>query len=170
MGGLVREQAARPGGGCMKILLPVDGSECSDAAVQELIRRSWPSGTQVEVLSVAQPTPEYPDTQLMGRSIHLESVERETKRAQENVDEAAATIRQGAPLVSVTTQVVEGSAKEEIVREASTWGADLIVMGSHGYGAAMRFLMGSVSLSVMLHAPCSVEIVRSQGTVKAGKS
>ena len=154
----------------MKILLPVDGSECSGEAVQELIRRPWPSGTQVEVLSVAQPAPEYPDTQLMGRSIHLESVERETKRAQENVDEAAASIRQGTPLVSVTTQVVEGSVKEEIVREATTWGADLIVMGSHGYGAAMRFLMGSVSLSVMLHAPCSVEIVRPGRTAQSSKA
>ncbi len=144
----------------MKILLPVDGSESSNAAVQELVSRPWPTGTQVEVLSVAQPAPEYLDTQMMGHAIHLASVERETKRAQDNVDKAMAMIAHAAPSFAVTTQVAEGSAKEEIIREATKWGADLILMGSHGYGLAMRFLMGSVSLAVALHAPCSVEIVR----------
>lgn len=152
----------------MKILLPVDGSECSNAAVQELIHRPWPKDTQVEVFSVAQPAPEYPDTQLMGRAIHLQSVERETKRAQKNVDEAAATITQAGTGLTVTLKVVEGSAKEDILREAADWPADLILMGSHGYGAAKRFLLGSISHAVALHAPCSVEIVRSRRGAERG--
>jgi hypothetical protein len=39
-------------------------------------------------------------------------------------------------------------------------GADLIVVGSHGYRALERFLLGSVSQSVVSHAACSVEVVR----------
>lgn len=153
----------------MKILPPVDGSECNDAAIQELILRPWPKDTEVEVLSVAEPLPEYPDTQLMGRTIHLESVERETKRAQKNVDLASATIRQATRGVTVTTKVLEGSAKAEILQESTRWGADLILMGSHGYSAAKRFLLGSISHAVALHAPCSVEIVRSRRSAKGGK-
>ena len=38
--------------------------------------------------------------------------------------------------------------------------ADLIVLGSHGYTGIKRFLLGSVALSVVSHAPCSVEVVR----------
>ncbi len=144
----------------MKILLPVDGSGFSDAAVQEVAQRPWPGGTEVEVLSVAQTLPEYPDTQLMGHSVRLESLKRETKRAQENVDDAVGELTHNTAGLTVTTKVLEGVVKDEILHEAANWGADLIVMGSHGYNAAMRLLLGSVSQAVSLHAPCSVEIVR----------
>ena len=59
----------------------------------------------------------------------------------------------------LTTKVVKGSPKEAIVEEAEQWGADLIVMGSHGYGFWQRALLGSVSESVVHHAPCSVLVV-----------
>ena len=48
-----------------------------------------------------------------------------------------------------------------IVEEAERWGADLILVGSHGYGSVKRFMLGSVSQAVATHAPCSVEIVRA---------
>ena len=153
----------------MKILLPVDGSEFSGKAVEELMRRPWPEGSQVEVLSVAQPVPEFPDTQLMGHTVYLDSLEREMKRAQTNVTEAVAAITRATSHLDVTTKVVEGEPKAEILREATGWDADLIVMGSHGYGAAMRFLMGSISHAVALHAPCSVEIVRPRKTAQPAK-
>jgi len=47
-----------------------------------------------------------------------------------------------------------------IIEEAESFGADIIVLGSHGYGALESFLLGSVAQSVVLHAKCSVEIVR----------
>jgi nucleotide-binding universal stress UspA family protein len=43
---------------------------------------------------------------------------------------------------------------------ADLWGADLIVVGSHGRRGVDRYLMGSVSEAVALHAHCSVEVVR----------
>ena len=99
----------------------------------------------------------------MGASaLHAESLARSMQRARYCVDDAMATITHGAPMLAVTTKVIEGSPKDAIVEEAANWGADLILMGSHGYGAAMRFLLGSVSHAVALHAPCSVEIVRAR--------
>ena len=52
--------------------------------------------------------------------------------------------------------------KEAILDEASRWNADLIVVGSHGRGGIDRFLLGSVSEAVALHATCSVEIIRQK--------
>ena len=153
----------------MKILLPVDGSETSKAAVKELLSRPWPSGSKVEVLSIVQPVPEFLDPQLIGRAIHAESLERATKRAHQLVDDTAKTIAEGTSLLEVSTNVLEGSPKEEILEEASRWGSDLILMGTHGYGAAKRFLLGSVSHAVALHSPCSVEIVRSRAVETAAK-
>jgi hypothetical protein len=38
----------------MKIILAVDGSECSDAAVTEIAPRPWPAGSEVRILSAAE--------------------------------------------------------------------------------------------------------------------
>ena len=57
--------------------------------------------------------------------------------------------------------MIDGSPKQVIVEQAEQWGADLIVVGCHGFGPVKRFLLGSVSQAVAVHAPCSVEIVRA---------
>jgi nucleotide-binding universal stress UspA family protein len=71
-------------------------------------------------------------------------------------------IRNALPDVSVTTKVMEGSPKDMIVEEAQDWGADLIVLGSHGYGRVRRVLLGSVASAVVAEAPCSVQVVRAK--------
>jgi nucleotide-binding universal stress UspA family protein len=49
-----------------------------------------------------------------------------------------------------------------IVEEARDWGADLIVLGSHGYGRVRRVVLGSVAAAVVAIAPCSVLVVRAK--------
>lgn len=68
--------------------------------------------------------------------------------------------------MKITTEVLSGSPKRVILEEAEAFGADLIVVGSHGHGALERFLLGSVSQAVALHAKCSVEIVRTRSNVR----
>ena len=63
-------------------------------------------------------------------------------------------------LLIITTESVIGRAEESILDAAEEWGADLIVLGSHGYRGFKRFLLGSVALAVATYAKCSVEIVR----------
>lgn len=52
-----------------------------------------------------------------------------------------------------------------ILDEATHWGADLIVVGSHGRRGVDRFLLGSVSEAVALHAACSVEVIRKRNSL-----
>lgn len=94
------------------------------------------------------------------------------KNADEAVAEAEAEIRNVFPDMGgqLTTMVIQGSPKQAIVEEAETWGADLIIMGSHGYGFWQRALLGSVSSSVVHHAPCSVLVVRLRKEVNDKKS
>jgi nucleotide-binding universal stress UspA family protein len=54
-----------------------------------------------------------------------------------------------------------GDPRSCILDVAKEWGADLIVLGSHGRRGLDRFLLGSVSETVAVHAPCSVRVVRS---------
>jgi nucleotide-binding universal stress UspA family protein len=60
---------------------------------------------------------------------------------------------------AVTTAVVPGRPAAEIVRYAQEHGADLIVMGTHGYGTVRRFLIGSVADQVLRQATCPVLVV-----------
>ena len=57
-------------------------------------------------------------------------------------------------------QVLEGDAREAILRVAEEWPADLVVLGARGLGAVAGFLLGSVSLGVARHARCSVLVVK----------
>ena len=59
-------------------------------------------------------------------------------------------------------KVLDGVPKDVIVQEARDWGADLIVLGCHGYGPVRRAVLGSVVTAVVTDAPCSVEVVRAK--------
>jgi nucleotide-binding universal stress UspA family protein len=144
----------------MKILLAVDGSKSGGSPVQELLRRAWPPDTEVRIVSVVHPVPLVADPILVIAASHMESLKEEEQRATRAVTDAAAEIAEAAPQFNVSTMVLEGSPKKLIVEEAERWGADLILVGSHGHGPGGRFLLGSVAHAVTLYAPCSVEIVR----------
>ncbi len=152
----------------MKILLATDDSPCSEAAIEEVAARVWPTNTQVRVVSIVEtPAPLVAEPHLMA-SGYFEEAERLCRRqAEEAVKLAAGKLNGGRtsnPLVS--TQVLKGSPKRTIVEEAEAWDADLIVVGSHGYRSWERMLLGSVSQAVAAHAKCSVEIVRKKAEVR----
>jgi nucleotide-binding universal stress UspA family protein len=149
----------------MKIVLAIDGSTCSDRAVDEVARRPWPADSQVRIISVMElPAPLTSEPWIPSADYlkEVESVER--AQAEKTLSEAAAKLREGkvSGELCITTEVLTGSPKRVIVEEAEKWGADLIVVGSHGYRSWERMLLGSVSQAVALHAECSVEIIRKR--------
>ena len=148
----------------MKILLATDGSEHSQAAVDEIAQRPFPAGSQVRVISVVDPP--YYQTNIPGSGVDMnvyeEMWESFNERARAAVEKAVLGLHashEGREL-SVTTEILTGSPKQVILDEAEAFDADLIVVGSHGYGALDRFLLGSVSQAVAARASCSVAIVR----------
>jgi nucleotide-binding universal stress UspA family protein len=145
----------------MKILLAIDGSGGGRAALEQAIARPWPAGTEIRVVSVAHTNlPILVDPALTFAAVRHEMLERDRERAARDVDEAAKVIRASASELNVTSRALEGVPKEAILDEAERWGADLILLGSHGHGAVKRFLLGSVTQAVVVHAACSVEVVR----------
>lgn len=146
----------------MKILLATDGSTYSDAAIEEVAQRPWPAGSEVKIIYVIEPTfPPGAEPWALPPD-YFEEIEKETHdRAVATVEGALSKMRAGADkALKLTTSILKGSPKQLILDEAEAWGADLIVLGSHGYGAWERFLLGSISNAVATHAKCSVEIVR----------
>ena len=151
----------------MKILLAVDGSECSDAAVKSVADRPWPTGTVMKVFAAAElPFVPTTETWALPDSYYAELEKAQSEKAKAALDKAVKTLRESHGLVfEILTDMHVGQAQSMIIDEAEQWGADLIVLGSHGYRGFKRFLLGSVSQAVAAHAKCSVEIVRSREIV-----
>ena len=146
----------------MRILAATDGSPLGDAALDEIARRPWPEGSELEIVNVIDPWPAMPTESWTLPPAYYEELTAAATRDSERILTAARE-RVGEPAgLTVSTAVLMGSPTHTILDEAGRWGADLVVVGSHGYGAVKRVLLGSVSHAVALHAPCSVEVVRGQ--------
>jgi nucleotide-binding universal stress UspA family protein len=144
----------------MKVLLPIDESEFSELAAQEIEERFATPDTTVRVLHVVA-TFVPPAAALLDSGGSLEGVRKEvTSQFQQLVDGVAERLRVRG--LTAETAIRDGRPGKVIVSDAKEWGADLIVMGSHGYGRLARALMGSVAQYVVDHAPCSVEIVHKK--------
>jgi len=146
----------------MKILLAVDGSPCSDAAIAEVARRPWPQGSTVKVLTAFElPTPPTPEAWALPVNYFEEMDTALRKQAEDIVARALQRLKSTLDkTISLDATILPGPPRTIILDEAEDWGADLIVLGSHGYRAWERFLLGSVSQAVVSHAKCSVEVVR----------
>jgi nucleotide-binding universal stress UspA family protein len=145
----------------MKILLAIDDSKFSQAAVQSVIARAWSPGTEAKVLHVVEPPSLLLGREMTGFDPEFETVWKALReQAKALITKATDALRQSG--LNVTPALEEGDPKSKIIDVASDWKADLIVLGSHGRKGLNRFLMGSVSEAVVRHAPCSVEIVRTQ--------
>lgn len=158
----------REGRVTLKILVAIDGSEYGQRALEEVARIPWPAASEIRVISAAE-MPFFPSAEFgtLPRQYYEELEQATRDRARKVVEEAVGQLRKAlsSPSEATNPLAVEGEflfapPREAIVDEARRWGADWIVLGSHGYRGYQRFLLGSVSQSVAAHAPCSVLIVR----------
>lgn len=149
----------------MKILIAVDGSPCSDKAVEEIARRPWPAQSEFKVLTAIElPIPPTPEAWAISPGYLAELDRAASDQARSVVERAVAKVKATmGSAVNVKGEALPGPPRVVILDEAENWGADLIMVGSHGYRAWERFLLGSVSQSVVAHAKCSVEVVRCAG-------
>ncbi|MDX2029744.1 MAG: universal stress protein [Blastocatellia bacterium] len=150
----------------MKILIAVDGSSCSDGAVNAVAARPWPAGTEVRIISAVDVhVPPPPGGFLVPDSHYLKLLGEHQRISRDAVEKAESILlgsNAGRPSpLKVETEIINGMAKDVILHVAEEWAADMIVLGSHGYQGLKRLWLGSVSAAVAAHAPCSVEIVRA---------
>jgi len=146
----------------MKILLATDGTKQSEAALNMLRSFRLTDKDEVKIVSVGDMAVPLaidvyggylPDT------TELEKVARDN--ATRALDSATAAAAEMVSPAEVSGEVLYGSPESRIVETAEKLPADLIILGSHGYNRWERLLLGSVSNSVLHHAPCSVLVARS---------
>jgi nucleotide-binding universal stress UspA family protein len=140
----------------MKILVGIDDSKFSGDVSRAIVTQFRTEHTEVRVLHVLQPSAPAPPQMAPGYAPELDD---QKKPARELVERIANELHAAGFKVDPTVEV--GDIREKIIDCASDWGADLIVVGSHGRSGIQRFLLGSLAEFVARHAKCSVEIVRT---------
>ena len=147
----------------MKILIGVDESPYSDAAVQYVRDLPLPASAEVIVVSAVQVVvPAYAEGYIAGAGLGaVDRLLKEETRAHSNVV-ARAGMKLREKGLRIETRVLTGDPGEVLVRMARDEGADLIVVGSHGRSGIARLVLGSVASYVMTHARCSVLVVKAK--------
>lgn len=135
-----------------KILVPMDPSTCSIAALEYASALAEELGASIDVLHVHEP-----DDFHVGSSVPL--APEELKQGEQQMEEAIsrAASRMGDRL---GRSAQSGDLLKAIVEAAADGEHDLIIMGTHGRIGRLHMLAGSVAEGVMRNAPCPLLTVR----------
>ena len=141
-----------------------DGSKSARTA--EAVIAAWPlfANNEISVVTVAEVA--VPVAAGFTPGLYdqvLESYTRSAEETRKEVVEESETAAQrlGDAGLTATPIVLEGDPAAEILRFANERGTGTIVMGTRGHTGLARLFLGSVARNVLLHAPCSVLIVRA---------
>ncbi|MBA3860195.1 MAG: hypothetical protein C0507_25085 [Cyanobacteria bacterium PR.3.49] len=148
----------------MKVLIAVEESECSRRALESVMERSWPEESQFRIISVYEPIPANGQAIVSPGAIEwMMAAEAEMlKQKKLNLKENINNLKEHVAGCPVSGAILTGDIRNSILDEAKTWGADMIVLGSHGRKGLSKLFLGSVAEGVAGHADCSVEIVKQK--------
>jgi len=143
----------------LRLIVGIDGSKGSIAALDTVKSRNWPERTEVHVIAVI-------DTRIATAAIS--DMPDIGYWAQTNPDKEGAWVQEIAKTqceklrnvgLKTSMTIEEGDAKQILLQYADQWKADCIFVGARGLTAIDRFFLGSVSTAVSARAHCSVEVI-----------
>lgn len=145
----------------LRIVVAVDGSVDSKAALHEIAARAWRPGTQFRLVVVADP---HLETAMAWPGFlpqnFVQANDRTGREWMARMAEAAAQILSAAGL-NVANHIYDGHPKDVLLRVSDEWHADAIFLGARGLNHGNRLPLGTVASSVASRASCTVELVRS---------
>lgn len=163
----IAKSVSSPNNKVYRILVPVDESTFSQAAIDWLLKQRWRKPLEINLLTaipeIHQLTERYSEeanteqAAIMLGDIQLRKAE-SISTLESRVDE----VQRRTKAVSVLCTAVVGVPEDVINKTALEWQADLVVMGSHGRSGLSRMLLGSVSSAVAQKSPSSVEVVKTR--------
>ncbi len=145
-----------------KILVPIDGSATSEQGLGEAIRLAKLAGARlrvlhvVDLLSFAMATETY-----VGPSVEVTKLLKEG--GEEILRKAKAAVEsQRIPVDTVLFENFSSRVANLVVEHAAEWGANLIVLGTHGRRGVGRLMLGSDAEQIARMSPVPVLLVRSK--------
>jgi len=144
----------------MKLLLAIDGSYNSDLAMDSVLASAWPEGTSIHIISVAEPVNKHLDLVALGIGKMAESAQKSLEAdLQELLKETELKFVAKFGAGKASSALLQGNPVEQILKTAKDMDSTLLIVGSHGTGAASGPDFGKVALALASKAPCSVKIV-----------
>lgn len=143
-----------------KILVPVDGSEHSQKALEHACAISTINGGEIILLHIANivtAISNFDQTPITGGYVSEQLAKDMEETGRAILEEASKNIPEG---IKFNTVFEVGSPGPSVISIAKKYDADLIVMGSRGLGLLKGIFMGSVSSYVASHETCPVLIVK----------
>lgn len=148
-----------------RVLLAVDESQDSEAAVHQLMTEANPRETAILVLHVIEPLPLYPNGYLSSGAECGSMRRKQWKEAKSLIVGVAEQLRTAG--FTPTTMLRRGDPVGIILKVAKEWCADLIILGSHERNWMDRLLLRSVSDAVVRRAICTVEVAVTKKVAKS---
>ena len=143
----------------MRVLIALDHAPHSAAVFHLMQMRNWPPGTEFRLLSVVERS----ESKFFNwASDHASFIhDRDKELAEKFLHETEVELKAEYPSYKFETLLLRGHASENILQEAETWHADLLVLGSRGSRLSDPFMLGSVSQAVLEHSSCPVVLARN---------
>lgn len=138
------------------VVVAVDFSDVSARQLEVVRRLAVGMEREIYLLHVAEPDPDFVGYEA-GPEVVREQVAEEFRREHRRLQEMAERLR--AAGVEARALLVRGSAVEAVLEQARKLDAGLIVVGSHGHGAAYDLLVGSVSAGIIRKSEVPVLVV-----------
>ncbi len=140
----------------MNLVVAVDFSEITRRVLDVVAGLPAARGAQVYLVHAAEPDPDFVGWEA-GPDVVRDQVAAMYQREHRQLEELAAGLR--AKGLSVTALLIQGPTIEVILDEIERRRADLVVVGTHGHGAAYDLIVGSVSAGVIRKARVPVLVV-----------
>jgi nucleotide-binding universal stress UspA family protein len=141
----------------MNVLIGVDESPFSAAAIDYVKRLPWRPGTTFRVVSACPPM-FLGTAEVAAPSAIAELIRQQESHHKEVAERAAGELRKAG--LEAEGLTIADDPRSGLEEEARRTKADLVVLGSHGRTGLTKLLLGSVASHVVGHAPCSVLVVR----------
>jgi nucleotide-binding universal stress UspA family protein len=149
-----------------QILVPVDFSEHSQAALGEACELARRFGATLHLLHVNEPWPPSSSVASDAYPMYHEYVAQENARAAKALEALTVPDAGPKPVQRVTRA---GHVEHEILKYIDDAGIDLVVIGTHGRTGIAHWIMGSVAERVVRFASCPVLVARQRAQAKAEK-
>ncbi|MBK9143441.1 MAG: universal stress protein [Candidatus Melainabacteria bacterium] len=146
-----------------KIVLALDFSDNSLAALDWLCQIGCAPGTQVALIAVEPPVSKgLVDLKLAGKLDGSRTTQLKVEDIAHRLKEESNKLKDRLHAAVTDTKVLKGDPAEKILEYARSWQADLIVVGAHGVTSSYELMMGSTTRSVIDGSDCSVVSINAK--------
>jgi nucleotide-binding universal stress UspA family protein len=141
----------------MKILVAVDLSEATPRVLQVTERVARQSSGEVRLLHVAEAEPDFIGYDAAGPDVVRDQVAKEFRGEHKSIQAYADQLR--AAGLDASARLIQGPIVETVFKEARRFEADMLIVGSHGFGAIYDLLIGSISRGILKDTDIPVLVV-----------